>query len=152
MPSATHLPMHPPFIDYPIMPSQYITFVVYMYCITEPSMFFGLCSFLLFHFSLSLPRKVFSEGPAQLVDAMMTSDLSSILVRCIHLFLDLSPPTPPPTHRSYPGIIYIYINCTSHTLIYIPIAPVIPWYIYIYLLPSHTLVFIYIPTAPVIPQ
>lgn len=45
-------------------------------------------------------QQVFSEGPQQLVDAMMSSDLSSILVRCIHLFLDLPPPTPPMRRRS----------------------------------------------------
>ena len=53
--------------------------------------------------SLSLSNEVFSEGPSQLVDAVMTNDFSSILVRCVHLFLDLPPPSPPTKPRSLSG-------------------------------------------------
>ena len=36
--------------------------------------------------------QILSNGPESLVNAMMSSSLSSILVRCVHLFLDLPPP------------------------------------------------------------
>ncbi len=35
---------------------------------------------------------ILANGPEHLVSSMMTSNLSAILVRCIHLFLDLPPP------------------------------------------------------------
>ena len=42
--------------------------------------------------------RVLSNGPEKLVSCMMSSNLSAILVRCIHLFLDLPPPASGPTH------------------------------------------------------
>lgn len=36
---------------------------------------------------------VLARGPETLVNSMMSSNLSSILVRCLHLFLDLPPPS-----------------------------------------------------------
>ena len=38
---------------------------------------------------------ILANGPELLVSAMMVSNLSAILVRCIHLFLDLPPPASP---------------------------------------------------------
>ena len=35
---------------------------------------------------------ILANGPDSLVSAMMTSNLSAVLVRCVHLFLDLPPP------------------------------------------------------------
>ena len=35
---------------------------------------------------------ILANGPNSLVSAMMTSNLSAVLVRCVHLFLDLPPP------------------------------------------------------------
>lgn len=35
---------------------------------------------------------ILSNGPENLIEVMMSSDLTAILVRCIHLFLDLPPP------------------------------------------------------------
>ena len=43
---------------------------------------------------------VLARGPETLVNSMMSSNLSSILVRCLHLFLDLPAPSSFPSTRS----------------------------------------------------
>lgn len=48
-------------------------------------------------FALLQVLSVLCQGPEALVTTVMSYNLSSILVKCIHLFLDLPPlPTPPP--------------------------------------------------------
>ena len=42
---------------------------------------------------------ILANGPEGLVSVMMMSNLSAILVRCIHLFLDLPPPTSPQVRK-----------------------------------------------------
>lgn len=45
---------------------------------------------------------ILARGPETLVNSMMSSNLSSILVRCLHLFLDLPPPSSTLTSSSTP--------------------------------------------------
>ena len=49
---------------------------------------------------------ILANGPELLVSAMMMSNLSAILIRCIHLFLDLPPPTSPQVRprKSHPPV------------------------------------------------
>ena len=53
-----------------------------------------------------------ARGPETIVNSMMTSNLSSILVRCIHLFLDL----PSPYSR-----VSFQLYAYSHSLASIPL-------------------------------